>query len=81
MTDVTVPPAHRWIPKGMTVEYLRKAETNLRAIATLDPIPEFGEPVEVPVMVDVIDTNNQVVLRAAITMWISPKKRAPTAPA
>jgi hypothetical protein len=24
MTEVTVPTSHRWIPKGMTVEYLKK---------------------------------------------------------
>lgn len=23
MTEVTVPSTHRWIPKGMTVEYLK----------------------------------------------------------
>ncbi len=74
MTDVTVPLSYRWIPKGMTVEYLKKAETNLRAVAKLDPIPEFGEPAELPVTVDVIDANNQTVLRAVVTMWVSPKK-------
>ena len=34
MTDATVPPSHRWIPKGMTVSYLAKAETDLTATAT-----------------------------------------------
>lgn len=34
MTDATVPSSHRWIPKGMTVEYLKKANTDLVAIAT-----------------------------------------------
>jgi len=34
MTEVTVPATHRWIPKGMTVEYLKKAETDLIAIAS-----------------------------------------------
>lgn len=34
MTEVTVPSTHRWIPKGMTVEYLKKAETDLIAVAT-----------------------------------------------
>ncbi len=74
MTDVTVPPSHRWILKGMTVEYLEKAEMSLRAVANFDPIPEFGEPAEWTVTVDVIDANSQAVLRAIITMWISPKK-------
>lgn len=26
MTEVTVPSTHRWIPKGMTVEYLKKRQ-------------------------------------------------------
>ena len=39
MIDVTIPVTHRWIPKGMTVEYLKKAKTSLRAIAKLEPIP------------------------------------------
>ena len=32
MTDVTVPGNYRWIPKGMTVEYLAKAETDLTVL-------------------------------------------------
>ena len=74
MTDATTPPSHRWIPKGMTVQYLQKAETSLRAIAKFDATPEFGGPAEFFVTVDVIDTNDQTVLRAVITMWISPRK-------
>ena len=34
MTDATVPKTHRWIPKGMQVEYVKKATTDLVAIAT-----------------------------------------------
>lgn len=74
MTDVTIPSTHRWIPKGMTVEYLAKAETDLRAVAKLDPLPKLGESVELPVTVNVIDTNDKTVFRAVITMWISSKK-------
>jgi acyl-coenzyme A thioesterase PaaI-like protein len=74
MTDATIPATHRWIPKGMTVQYLRKAETSLRAVARIDPLPEFGAAAELPVTVDVIDTRGEVVLRAVITMWVSPKR-------
>lgn len=74
MTDVTIPSTHRWIPKGMTVEYLAKAETNLRAVAKLDPIPEFDASAELPVTVNVIDEAGQNVFRAVITMWVSKKK-------
>ncbi|MGC4059740.1 MAG: hotdog fold domain-containing protein, partial [Aquabacterium sp.] len=33
MTDASIPEGYRWIPKGMTVEYLAKAKTDVRAIA------------------------------------------------
>lgn len=76
MTDVTVPKAtHRWIPRSMTVEYLLKAESDLRAVATLDYPQTFGDPVELPVKVDVIDTGGNIVFRAVIGMWVTPKKR------
>jgi len=75
MTDVTIPSTHRWIPKGMTVEYLAKAETDLHAIAILDPIPKFEESSELPVTVNVVDSSGQNVFRAVITMWISRKSK------
>ncbi len=33
MTEVSIPSGARWIPKGMTVEYLAKAKTSIHAIA------------------------------------------------
>ncbi|MBT8443077.1 MAG: DUF4442 domain-containing protein [Gammaproteobacteria bacterium] len=74
MTDATIPVTHRWIPKGMTVEYLGKAETDLKAVAVIDPMPEFGAAMDLPVGVSVADTGGQIVFRAVITMWVSPKK-------
>lgn len=74
MTEVTIPRTHRWIPKGMTVEYLGRAQTDLRAVAVIDPVPEFGPAADVPVMVDVVDAGDQVVFRAVITMWVSARK-------
>lgn len=76
MTEVTVPPSHRWIPKGMTVEYLKKAETDLIAIAT--PVEEnydWDKAGEYLVNVDVFDTANEKVFHAKITMWISKNKK------
>ncbi len=35
MTEVTVPSTHRGFPKAWTVEYLKKAETDLIAVAAL----------------------------------------------
>ena len=75
MTEVSVPATHRWIPKGMTVEYLKKAATDLRGVCRGEPLPEFGgEGFDWPVTVDVTDRQDQLVFRAVITMWISPKR-------
>jgi len=73
MTDISIPATHRWIPKGMKVEYLKKAVTDLRAIAELSPNTKFGAAADVPVTVRVLDRKDQLVFRAVITMWVAPK--------
>ena len=76
MTDVTVTPAQRWIPKGMTVRYLKKAESGLRATATpAADLPGPGEAGDFPVRIEVRDLDDEVVFDAEIMMWVSPKKR------
>ena len=74
MTEVSIPATHRWIPKGMTVEYLDKAHTNLRALAELVPIPAFDGAIELPVTVNVFDASDKIVFYAVITMWVSPRR-------
>ena len=75
MTDVTVPSSHRWIPKGMTVEYLKKADTDLTAIATpVDANFTWNAGSDYLVNVVVNNTRNEAVFKAVITMWVSAKK-------
>jgi acyl-coenzyme A thioesterase PaaI-like protein len=74
MTDASVPSTHRWIPKGMTVEYLKKADTDLRAIATPLEALDLRKAGEFPVHVGVLNTAGEIVFRAQIAMWVSPKK-------
>jgi acyl-coenzyme A thioesterase PaaI-like protein len=74
MTEVTIPPTHRWIPKGMTVEYLKKAATDLIAVATPGSKPDWSAPGDYRVNVTVTDRGNEPVFRAVITMWVTPKK-------
>jgi acyl-coenzyme A thioesterase PaaI-like protein len=76
LTEASLPATHRWIPKGMTVEYLRRADTDLDATASFDPGTVFGGPAELPVQVEVCDTSGQVVMRAVISMWITPRKKS-----
>jgi len=77
MSEATVPSSHRWIPKGMTVEYLKKAGTDLRAVASLPAAPAFGAAAELPVPVTITDSRGEEVCRAVILMWVSPRKVDP----
>ncbi|WP_410651713.1 hotdog fold domain-containing protein [Amycolatopsis sp. cmx-4-54] len=75
LAEATVPATHRWLPKGMTVEYVAKAGTSLRAVAELPELPEFGdEGFELPVPVTITDTNGKPVVTATITIWVTKKK-------
>jgi acyl-coenzyme A thioesterase PaaI-like protein len=71
VTDVTIPATHRWIPKGMSVQYLKRAATNLRAVATVDTHADLTAPASLPVRVEVTDTAGTVVVTAEIAMWIT----------
>lgn len=75
LAEASVPPSHRWIPKSMTVEYLAKAKTGLRAVAELPDGPAHGtKPVDVEVPVSIQDKAGDVVVRAVITIRVSPKR-------
>ena len=71
--EASLDPALRWIPKGMTVRYLKKAETDLLASAELQsPKADFVGDVVVPVKVR--DLHGETVMEADITMYVTPKK-------
>ena len=73
MTEVSIPSSMRWLPKGMTVEYVKKAQGDIEATATVGAIAE-GPGREVPVAVEMKDGAGEVVCRATITMWVAPRK-------
>lgn len=76
LAEATVPPTHRWLPKGMSVSYDAKAETGLRAIAELPELPEFGDDgFDLPVPVTILDDRGTAVISATITIWVTKKKR------
>ena len=72
-TEVTIPVGMRWIPRGMTIEYLAKAETDVTATARLDKT-EWAGPENIGVPVSVQDANGKEVVRAVISMYVSPRK-------
>lgn len=71
-TDATIADSMRWIPKGMTVRYLKKARGDLRAIAQV-PLMQETVAQEVHAIVEVRDASDEVVFDADITMWVSPR--------
>ena len=73
MTEVSVPTSMRWIPRGMEIHYLDKAETDIRASASIPDIHE-GEARDIVVPVVVTDANGKNVVRADVTMYVSPRK-------
>ncbi|GAB3382700.1 DUF4442 domain-containing protein [Spongiibacter taiwanensis] len=72
VSEASMPPGMRWIPAGMTVRYLARAEGKMVAEATMREII-VGEKGAVPVMVEVKDQAGLVVFDACIEMHISPK--------
>ena len=73
MTEVSLPQDKRWIPSGMTVKYLKKAKTNLTAIADGNEL-DWNTDGEIQVPVSITDDNNELVFSAEIKMNIKTKK-------
>jgi acyl-coenzyme A thioesterase PaaI-like protein len=72
MMEASVPNTMRWLPKGMTVRYLKKATTQLKCEATGTNIVH-APACDVIVRAVVRDAHNVVVCEADVTMHISPK--------
>ncbi len=79
-TDAAMTSALRWIPKGMTVRYLKKAVGPMRAEAILDEIGEIGSGSERIAHVVVKDRAGESVFSAEISMWVSPKRDTRASP-
>lgn len=73
LTDVSVPKGARWIPSGMTVQYLAKAKTDLVATSDGSGI-DWSREGSIVVPVIVRDTSGQDVFRADITMNVKHAK-------
>ena len=63
----------RWIPKGMNIEYLKKANSRLNAIAIMPKNIEQNKKSDVAISVSVRDSNDTEVVRAEIIMYLTPK--------
>jgi acyl-coenzyme A thioesterase PaaI-like protein len=74
LMEASIPRHRRWIPVGMTVNYVKKAKTDLTATCDLTHV-DWETCDEVICNVSVRDTNDVEVMNAAITMRVSDKPK------
>jgi acyl-coenzyme A thioesterase PaaI-like protein len=72
--EASIPKNRRWIPVGMDVQYLKKAESDVEAICDLSQV-EWETTDSVDCRVAVLDKNKVEVVKAIITMKVSDKKK------
>ncbi|MGB0133619.1 hotdog fold domain-containing protein, partial [Dokdonella sp.] len=72
-TEVTIPGSMRWIPKGMSVRYLKKALGELHATARVLAPQDTAIAGDLHAIVEVRNRDNEIVFDADITMWVSPR--------
>eukprot|EP00968_Pinguiococcus_pyrenoidosus_P026560 scaffold7099_cov281-Pinguiococcus_pyrenoidosus.AAC.22 len=77
--ESSIPKTLRWIPAGMQVKYVSKAVGTLKATSELpeDFFHADTYPAKLDVPIVLKDPNEQVVVTAAITVYVSekPKKK------
>ena len=71
--DASLPKGFRWIPRSMTVQYLKIARTDLVAQCTV-PERQWQDGENFPAQVSVRDTEGVEVFTATIEMYISAVK-------
>ena len=70
--DASLPNNLRWIPREMTVRYLKKAKGTLTALCSFDS--SMLVPGDVPISLQIMDSTGESVLDATILFYISERK-------
>jgi hypothetical protein len=73
LAEATIPAHLRWIPKGMELRYIAKANSTITAIADTDP-HDWAGPGEVPVRVHAVRRDGQTVVEGVIRLHVSERK-------
>ncbi len=71
MAEASVPRELRWIPKGMSLDYTAKAGSDIRCVAKVNA--EDWKPGDLFVDVTAYDTDDVIVVKGTIKLWISEK--------
>lgn len=75
VAEATIPASHRWIPRGMTIDYRTKATGTLRAEATLALPTELEARQDLAVEIAITDAKGTEVSHAQIRIWVTAKER------
>jgi hypothetical protein len=75
MAEASIPKHLRWIPKGMSVDYTAKADTDITVTAEL-PDGAWEQGPDVPVEVIARRADGEVVVRGQIHLWVTPRQKA-----
>ena len=70
--DASLPKNLRWIPREMTVRYLKKAKGTLIAHCSFKP--SILIPGDIPISLQIMDSSGERVLDATIIFYISERK-------
>jgi uncharacterized protein (TIGR00369 family) len=71
--EVTVPAELRWLPREMTVQYIKKAKGKLTAISSFEPATLIPGDIKIPV--EITDESGDPVLKASITFYLSRRSK------
>jgi acyl-coenzyme A thioesterase PaaI-like protein len=71
--DAAIPVNLRWLPKAMSVSYLKKGRGTLTAECEFDPVAL--EPGDVTLPLEIKDRENDIVFTAEVTFYISQKNK------
>lgn len=74
VAEASIPAHLRWIPKGMEVNYVAKATSDITAIAEVAPEAWTNGP-EVNVKVRALRDDGTVVVEGIIRLWVTEKPR------
>ncbi len=78
MMEASVSRDMRWLPRGMNVQYLKKAETDLVVECVASDFAD-GPARDVNVECAIKDTGGNLVCQVNVIMYLSPRKHAPQA--
>jgi len=73
LAEATVPANKRWIPKGMSVDYTAKANSDITCVAETDPEAWTGDDPDVPVRVRGMREDGTAVVEGVIRLWVTEK--------